>query len=148
MRFENADKRIEALAALPEIIRQSPDDAQLEHQVVQALLEGILHADGAAVVRLLPDSTEQEPRVAVSAAGRRGQPAGEVRPSRRLIFEALRRRAITVHVWQTEGSKLMPDSRFSLSDPGTDWAMCVLRALRRGPVAARSQDRRQHPARQ
>ena len=30
VRFENADKRIEALAALPEIIRQSPDDAQLE----------------------------------------------------------------------------------------------------------------------
>jgi adenylate cyclase len=125
VRFENADKRIEALAALPEIIRQSPDDARLEHQVVQALLDGILHADGAAVVRLLPETTEQEIKVAVSASGRRGQPDGEVRPSRRLVFEAVRRRTITIHVWQTEGSKLLADSRFSLSDPGSDWAMCV-----------------------
>jgi adenylate cyclase len=125
VRFENADKRIEALAALPEIIRQSPDDARLEHQVVQALLEGIAHADGAAVVRLLSESTEEEIRVAVCSSARRGQPTGEVRPSRRLVFEAIRRRAITIHVWQTEGSKLIADSRFSLSDPGSDWAMCV-----------------------
>jgi adenylate cyclase len=125
VRFENADKRIEALAALPEIIRQSPDDARLEHQVVQALMEGILHAEGAAVVRLLPETTEEDIKLAVCASGRRGQPAGEVRPSRRLVFEAVRRRSITIHVWQSEGSKLVADSRFSLSDPGTDWAMCV-----------------------
>ena len=46
VRFDNADQRIEALAALPEIIRQSPDDAQFEMQVVDALLKGIPHADG------------------------------------------------------------------------------------------------------
>ena len=74
VRFENADKRIEALAALPEIIRQSPDDARLEHQVVQALMEGILHAEGAAVVRLLPETTDEEIKLAVCASGRAGSP--------------------------------------------------------------------------
>ncbi len=125
MRFDSADKRIEALAALPDIIRQSGDDSRLEQQVVQALLDGIQFADGAAVVRLLPNSTEQDIKVAVCSSARRGQPIAEVRPSRRLVFDAIQRRVPTVHVWQSEGSRIMPDSRFSISDPGADLAMCV-----------------------
>lgn len=125
VRFENADKRIEALAVLPDIIRQSGDDGRLELQVVQALLEGILFADSAAVVRLLPNSTEQDIKVAVCSSARRGQPNGEVRPSRRLVYDAIQRRMPMIHVWQTDGSKLVADSRFSISDPGADLAMCV-----------------------
>src|SRR5439155_27004130 len=55
VRFENPDQRIEALAGLPEIIRQSGDAALLEQQVCEALLRGIPNADAAAVVRLMPE---------------------------------------------------------------------------------------------
>src|SRR5262245_39784381 len=40
VRFENADQRIEALAGLPEIIRQSGDEKLLEQSVAEALLRG------------------------------------------------------------------------------------------------------------
>lgn len=124
IRFDNADQRIEALAALPEIIRQSPEDSQFEMQVVDALLKGIPHADGAAVVRLLPESTEDDLRVAVIASARRGSNPAEIRPSRRLVSDAIRRRLSTLHVWSQDNSRAV-DSKFSLNDPGTDWALCA-----------------------
>lgn len=124
VRFDNADQRIEALASLPEIIRQSPEDQQFEMQVVDALLKGIPHADGAAVVRLLPESTDDDLRVAVVASARRGSNPAEVRPSRRLVFDAIRRRLSTLHVWNQDNSRTV-DSKFSLNDPGTDWALCA-----------------------
>jgi adenylate cyclase len=125
VRFEHADQRVEALAALPEIIRQSPDDGRLEQSVVEALLRGIPHAEAAAVVRLPPDAPESELRVAVCHAARRGGGTLEVRPSRRLVHDAIRRRLSTVHVWGQEGGRTPGDSKFSMADPGTDWAMCT-----------------------
>jgi adenylate cyclase len=125
IRFENADQRVEALAALPEILRQSPDEASLEQQVVEALLRGVPNADRAAVVRVLPESSESDVRVVVTAAAQRGGGAAEFRPSRKLVHDAVRRRLSTLHVWNTSDSRQTPDSKFSLSDPSADWAVCA-----------------------
>src|SRR5262249_7680318 len=57
-------------------------------------------------------------------AARRGSNPAEVRPSRRLVHDAVRRRMSTVHVWNPDAQRV-PDSKFSLADPGTDWAMCA-----------------------
>src|SRR5438874_5858341 len=124
VRFDHNDSRVEALAALPEIIRQSSDEPGMEHHVVEALLRGVPHADRAAVVRALPDAPGDELRVAVSASAVRGGLPGEVRPSRKLVHDAVRRRLYTLHVWNPAAAQL-PDSKFSMTDPGTDWAMCV-----------------------
>jgi adenylate cyclase len=126
IRFENADQRVEALASLPEIIRQSGDEKLLEQQVVEALLRGIPHADAAAVVRVLPESTASDLRVAVCSSARRGgKPAAEFHPSRRLVHDAVGRRLSTLHVWNKDPARAGSDSKFSLTDPGTDWALCT-----------------------
>jgi adenylate cyclase len=118
IRFPDADRRIDALAALPELIRLSPSDAQLEEQVAQVLLTGIPGATAAAVVRLAPDGGP-EPAVVVSAAARR-EPGSEVRPSRRLVHAAVRqRRQSVLHVWREA------DTADVTVDPGADWAVCT-----------------------
>jgi adenylate cyclase len=129
IRFDNADQRILALASLPEIIRQSGDEKVLEQQVCESLLRGIPHGDVAGVVRVLPNSNDEELRVAVCSFSRRGMltsssPA-EFHPSRRLVHDAVRRRLSTLHVWNKDPARDAPDSKFSLTDPGTDWALCT-----------------------
>ncbi|HEY1379002.1 MAG TPA: adenylate/guanylate cyclase domain-containing protein [Gemmataceae bacterium] len=129
VRFENADQRVEALAALPDLIRQSQDEAALERQVVDALLRGLPTATAAAVVRLPPEGAGPL-GVIVTASARRGGNPEEVRPSRKLVHDAIRRRLSTSHVWGRDARQGGGDSKFSLAefsltDPGTDWAMCT-----------------------
>ena len=62
VRFENPDQRIEVLAALPDLIRQSQDESALEKAVVDALLKGIPNALAAAVVRLPPEDVGRPAR--------------------------------------------------------------------------------------
>jgi len=124
VRFDHTDQRVEALAALPELIRQSQDEHALEKQVVDALLRGIPHAMTAAVVRLPPEGPG-ESGVIVTASGRRGGGSEEVRPSRRLVHDAIRRRLYSIHVWGRDAQRQGGDSKFSLADPHTDWALCA-----------------------
>jgi adenylate cyclase len=130
VRFENPDQRIEVLAALPDLIRQSQDEHALEKAVVDALLRGIPNSMAAAVVRLPPEGAGTGPLgVVVTASARLGGNPEEVRPSRRLVHDAIRRRLSTVHVWgpdkQGGGDSKFSRSEFSLTEPGTDWAICA-----------------------
>jgi adenylate cyclase len=130
VRFENSDQRIEVLAALPDLIRQSQDEQALERAVVDALLRGIPNAIAAAIVRLPPEGAAGPLGVVVTESGRRGGNPDEVRPSRRLVQDAIRRRLSTVHVWGPDKQGVLSDSKFSraefsMTDPGTDWAICA-----------------------
>jgi adenylate cyclase len=130
VRFENSDQRIEVLAALPDLIRQSQDEHALEKAVVDALLRGIPNAMAAAIVRLPPEGAGGPLGVVTTASARRGGSQDEVRPSRRLVQDAIRRRLSTVHVWGPDNPASPADSKFSraefsLTDPGTDWAICA-----------------------
>jgi adenylate cyclase len=124
VRFVDADQRMEALAALPEIIRYSPSEEELEQRVVRVLLEGIPTAQVAAIVTCLSDGTP-DLKVGVQAAERRDGSPAELAPSRRLVSEALHnRRQGVLHVWKQNITGL-EDSRFSLVDPKMSWAICI-----------------------
>ncbi len=124
VRFVDADRRIEALAALPEIIRFSPSDADLEQRVVRVLLEGIPTANAAAVVCCLPGG-ESDRKVAVRCAEGRDGEIETMAPSRKLIYEAIRhRREGVLHVWDRTKPPT-EESGYSLQDPSTDWAICI-----------------------
>ena len=124
VRFIDADQRMEALAALPEIIRYSPSEEELEQRVVRVLLQGIPTAQVAAIVTCLSDDAA-EPKVSVRYAERRDGGPGDLAPSRRLVFESLQnRRQGVLHVWKQNITGL-EDSRFSLVDPKMSWAICI-----------------------
>lgn len=120
--FLGADQRIEALASLPEIIRFSPADDQVEQKVVDVLLRGIPDADYAALIEL-PEVGDADslPVPIVRRMAERGPTQGEVRPSRSLVHKAVRRvRQSVLHVWSTD-----PQDNDATFSPGAEWALCT-----------------------
>jgi adenylate cyclase len=120
--YTESEERIKVLAALPAMIRQSSSDEQLESQVLQALLQGMPRAQVAAVVWLDPTVPPELPEIVVRTCIDRNGNKPNMRPSRGLVVDALRRRRQAVmHRW---GSGANSDSRFKTVGTG-NWALCA-----------------------
>mgnify|MGYP002623698306 FL=1 len=95
IRYRDADKRIEVLSRLPDVIWGSRTDAEYGERLVSLLLAGIQHAEAVAIVRI-----DEQDEISVLHWDRRRETRGEVAPSRRLVHDAIRRAGKTVlHVW-------------------------------------------------
>jgi adenylate cyclase len=122
MAFTDGNVRIEALAALPAVIRFAPSEALLESRVGGVLLRGIARAVTASVLRLVQPPTGQQPMVEVRSVESREGGAGDFRPSRRLVAEAVQhRRQSVLHLWESADSKL----DYTIRSSDSDWAMCT-----------------------
>ena len=116
VRFRDADRRIEVLANLPEVIRGARVDSELFHRLGNLLLAGIPGAEAVAVVE-----RTAEGRCAVFHRDRRQETAGDFCPSARLVTDAVHRHRSVLHVWE------MPDqTQDSYTQvAGFDWAFCT-----------------------
>lgn len=114
--FDDAADRIEALSSLPNLIRFSPSEQELERQALDVLLKGVPRADLAAIVVL--DSETGAVKVRAQRGQREGMPL--IQPSVRLVVEAVRRRRQPVfHTWlRSQSSEFTPSIN-------CDWAICV-----------------------
>lgn len=138
VRFEDADRRIDVLSHLPEVIWGAGSVSERDSRLVGLMLAGIRTADAAALVRV-----NQEGTVQVIHWDRRQETAGSFRPSSRLVTEALLKRQQTVlHTWESGQSG---DSVFTAT-ADFDWAFCTfVNEDQHGPwglyVAGRSEPR-------
>jgi adenylate cyclase len=122
VRYLDADARIEALAALPEVIRYSPGDEELENRVVDVLLQGIVGADAAAIVCLKPAAGGAEPEIEVRAVKSRDPGGAPWQPSRRLVLDAIgSRRQSVLYRWNAPPAR--PDDFTAYA--AVDWAVCA-----------------------
>lgn len=115
VRFEDADRRIEVLTRLPDVILGTASATELHGRLLDLILSGIPRADAAAVV-----SGRQAEEVSVLYHDRRRPLEGEIRPSGRLVAEALGSGRSVLHVWDA----------VSVEGPFTvaaefDWAFCT-----------------------
>ena len=118
--FIDPAPRIEALAALPEMIRLSPDDNQLLDELLAVLLRGVPRADVTAVVALDGES------VSVRAVRTRDGRPRAFAPSRQLVLRAVRGYENVQHIWTGVGGATPPASVDAPTlSSGTDWALCV-----------------------
>jgi adenylate cyclase len=118
VRYQDPENRLEVLTHLPEVIAGARDDQELHHRLVQLLLKGVVHAEAAAIVSVAPGEV-----VRVWHAERRHESAGELRPSRRLTWEALAHRQSSVlHVWEQLSKQPDPDRTLATE---FDWAYCT-----------------------
>ena len=116
VKYLDAEDRVEVLAALPDLIRRSPSDEELEKQVLDVLLRGIPRAGAVGVVRMQAADTEPE----VRARAARFPGLERVPPSRRLIADALRRRQSVLYRWDRK------DQRLDITtNAAFDWALCA-----------------------
>ncbi|MCY2982187.1 MAG: adenylate/guanylate cyclase domain-containing protein [Planctomycetota bacterium] len=138
-RYRDADRRIEVLSRVPEIISSSSTDEELCARVVNVLMQGIQQASFVAIVGDQPSS---EPPVAthkVSVA--KGRSSSEINefgirllhwdsrnlighqfsPSAQLIHQAIRTRESVLHVW----SRGIDASQSYTQSENVDWAFCT-----------------------
>lgn len=119
VRFADPDRRVEVLAGLPELIRLSASDDELQGRVAEVLLEGIPSATAAGLVQLPPE--DRGDTAPVVAAVRSRDSAWTFVPSRRLMQAALReRRQGVLYAWPPGANDDSITRTF-----GTDWAACV-----------------------
>lgn len=117
VRFRDADKRIEVLSHLPDVIWGSRTDPELHLRLVNLLLAGITQAEAAAIVAIDPAGA-----VRVFHWDRRRETAGAFRPSGRLVTEALVKRGQSVlHIWESTEQQQF---EFTAAQ-GFDWAFCT-----------------------
>jgi adenylate cyclase len=116
VRFRDADKRIEVLANLPEVIWGARTDTELLARLVNLLLAGIVQAEAAAIVRWDGSS------VHILQWDRRRETAGELHPSSRLIRESIGIRSESVlHTWEHAASN---SADYTVA-ANSDWAFCT-----------------------
>ncbi|MEX0704467.1 MAG: adenylate/guanylate cyclase domain-containing protein [Planctomycetales bacterium] len=117
VRFSDADKRIEVLTRLPEVIWGARTESELHERLVDLILTGVEHAEAVAIVE--PD---EDDAVRVLHWDRRRATAGAFRPSARLVGDALtKRRRSVLHVWETHSAA--PNDYTAVA--GFDWAYCT-----------------------
>ena len=87
VRFGDADRRMEVLSRLPEVIASARDPQERDARLVALVLSGIRAAEAVAIVEL-----DAAGRVHVGAWERRVETAGAFRPSVRLVSDGLERR--------------------------------------------------------
>lgn len=115
VRFEDADRRIEVLTRLPDLILGAVSAEELRGRLVDLVLAGVPRADAAAIV-----TGTQAGDIAVTYQDRRRQLEGGLRPSGRLVAESLASGKSVLHVWDAA----------SIDGPFTamaefDWAFCT-----------------------
>lgn len=115
VRFEDADRRIEVLTRLPDVILGTMSTAELYGRLVDLILSGVPRADAAAVVTGL-----RADDVSVLHQDRRRPLEGELRPSGRLVAETLESGRSVLHVWDAATS----DAPFTVAAE-FDWAFCT-----------------------
>lgn len=113
--FSDAEKRIEVLTHLPRVILGTRTNEDFQLRVVQLLLTGIPRAEAVAIVE--PTATG----IDVLSGERRTETAGSIRPSARLVREAvLTSRRSVLHLWEPTES----DSRYTVIAE-FNWAFCT-----------------------
>ncbi|TWU14823.1 Adenylate cyclase 1 [Symmachiella macrocystis] len=117
IQFLDADRRIEVLTHLPDVIWGARTDEELFVRLTTTLLAGIAGAEAAAVVSITGD----DPPV-IEHWERRLEVAGEFRPSTRLIRAAvLEKEQSILHVWESEEHH---QADYTITQE-FDWAFCT-----------------------
>lgn len=117
VRYQDPENRLAVLTQLPHVIAGAKNDAELNERLCGLLLNGVVHADAVAIVHLAGADS-----VGLRHAERRTRSGGDVRPSRRLVFEALEQRRQSVfYVWDSQESS-GPQPTLAAE---FDWAYCT-----------------------
>ncbi len=114
--FSDAEKRIEILTHLPDLISNSQSEEEIFQRLGTILLTGMINVDSIAIVGIVDETVE------VFYSVRKYDAAGEVRPSRKLVVDALETQHQTVmHLWSFDHDE---QQSYTMAQ-GADWAVCT-----------------------
>jgi adenylate cyclase len=118
-RYRDADRRIDVLSRLPEIIQGSTSDEEMFVRMVNVLMQGI---DQATFVAIVATSTTKPDGIEILHWDCRNLTGEQFSPSAQLIRQALESNQSVLHVWSralnSEGRQSYTQSE------DIDWAFC------------------------
>lgn len=118
--YADAEDRVACLAKLPALIRFSPSEQDFERRVLEVVLSGMPRAEAAGAVWMNPRGSSDQDLKVSTVLDREGSAKPRFKPSRRLVFEAIRRRRqVVMHTWT--GNQDEEEATAS----GFDWAICA-----------------------
>ncbi|MCA9195150.1 MAG: adenylate/guanylate cyclase domain-containing protein [Planctomycetales bacterium] len=128
-KYRDADRRIEALSKLPDIIGGASNDKELCVRVVNLLLQGVSKAEFVAIVRIPTASAADSVGTGPNSQAleilhwdcRNISGQQHVAPSARLVRSAVQSQESVLHLWN-RARNTSPD--FSQSE-NIDWAFCT-----------------------
>jgi adenylate cyclase len=119
--FRDADRRLEILGRLPDVISGATSESELLIGLGNMLLAGIPRAEAVAVVAVAPEG-RKGPRVEILFWDRRLALGGGFHPSERLILKAVTTQQSVSHVWDATGD---PSASGPTISENLDWAFCT-----------------------
>jgi adenylate cyclase len=123
VQFHDADKRIEALARLPDLISLAANDDELFEELIQVLLLGIPIAASAAVVGV--DALDRDSGAAkILKWDRRHYSPEPYQVSERLIRKARESCQTVVHIWNPVAATNEPQVQGVTELTERGWAIC------------------------
>ena len=126
--YRNADRRIEVLNRLPEIISTASNVDDLLVSMVNTLMEGIPASSTIGIVQLQEVGSEEDSETTDSSIlvvkwDRRGLKSGDFQPSEKLIRQAIEANETTLHVWNQRKRAKQSGSKTEYTfDYENDWA--------------------------
>lgn len=114
--YPDPDRRIDVLSHLPDLIWGARTEQELALRLVNLLLAGIPQAEAAALVAL------REDEVAILNWDRRKETAGPLKPSSRLVREAVQSGKSILHLWHRASDST---SMEYTTTTDIDWAFCT-----------------------
>ncbi len=119
-KFNKADDYLKALSRLVDLPRRGVDDQEFENKLLDLILEELPLVENAAIVEVLSESSEQNPRCRLQRAKQRAKNRETgFRVSNRLAHLAIRKRAeCRLHLWNPDNS-----SQATLPDREVDWTI-------------------------
>ncbi len=122
LKYVDPAPRVEALSTLPDLIRSSPKDEDLEKELLRVILRGVPRSEVAAVVALTPSRNAGDDAVMkVRGVMWRSPNPKSFQPSRRLVKRAIEGNENVRYAWPTGGG----GNEYATIAPGADWALCV-----------------------
>ncbi len=127
--YRHADKQIEALSRLPEIVASSASDTELLVRLASLLLGGASSGDTVAIVMIDPAAPLAQPTVL--HWDHRALVAGEFTPSSRLIRQAVSTKQSVLYLWGADPSAsaiaataTANPASSATADGANQWAYC------------------------
>ena len=132
VRYRDADRRINVLNRLPDVIASAANEDDLMTRMVNTLMAGIATASAIGIVRLTDNVDPQtgEAFIEVKHWDRKSLSGGDFEASESLIRDAIAQQQTILHFWDAIAAPTTPvDSGYTF-DTSNDWAFtCPLQSV-------------------
>jgi adenylate cyclase len=126
VKYRDADRRIEVLSRLLDLISSATEESELLTRIVNTLMEGIPGAASIGIVQCDQANQSNADDIGLNVLhwDRRGTGSGDFAPSARLIGEADSTGETVLHIWHVSQRKSDSKDAAYTFDYENDWAFC------------------------